>query len=55
LIAVKGYDSKAFVEQVELTEAKVVIQSRSYDRCQRTVDWHLYRERHLIECFIGKI
>jgi transposase len=55
LIADKGYDSKAFVELIEQTGSKVVIPSRSYNRFQRTVDWHLYRERHLIECFIGKI
>lgn len=55
LIADKGYDSKAFVESVRRTGAKTVIPSRSYNLNQREVDWHLYRERHLIECFIGKI
>jgi len=55
LIADRAYDSQSFVELIERTGAKVVIPSRSYNRFQRTVDWHLYRERHLIECFIGKI
>jgi transposase len=55
LIADKGYDSQAFVELVSQTGAEAVIPSRSWNRCQREIDWHLYRERHLIECFIGKI
>jgi transposase len=55
LLANKGYDSHLFVEAVERTGAKTVIPSRSYNRCKRKYDRHLYRERHLIECFIGKI
>jgi len=55
LIADKGYDSQSFVESVKHSGAQAVIPSRSYNRYQRAVDWHLYRERHLIECFIGKI
>ncbi len=55
LIADKGYDSRAFVEMAEQTGAKTVIPSRSYNRIKRKYDRHLYRERHLIECFIGKI
>ena len=55
LIANKGYDSQSFVETVEDTGAKTVIPSRSYNHYQRKYDRHLYRERHLIECFIGKI
>ncbi len=55
LIADKGYDSKRFVESVNLLGAKTVIPSRPYNRDQRRYDRYLYRERHLIECFIGKI
>jgi transposase len=55
LIADKGYDSSAFVESVRDSGAHAVIPSRSWNRSKREVDWHLYRERHLIECFIGKI
>jgi transposase len=55
LIADKGYDSQSFVESVKHLGAQAVIPSRSYNRYKREVDWHLYRERHLIECFIGKI
>ncbi len=56
LIADKGYDSQAFVERVRKRGAKVVIPARRYKgRTTRKYDRHLYRERHLVECFIGKI
>ena len=56
LIADKGYDSESFVQRVKRTGKKVVIPKRRYSgQTGRTYDRHLYRERHLIECFIGKI
>jgi transposase len=56
LIADKGYDSEPFVERVERRGIKVVIPARRYNgRTGRKYDRHLYRERHLVECFIGKI
>jgi transposase len=56
LIADKGYDSEQFVQRVRQTGRKVVIPKRRYGgRTGRKYDRHLYRERHLIECFIGKI
>jgi transposase len=56
LIADKGYDSAPFVERVRERGIKVVIPARRYNgRTGRKYDRHLYRERHLVECFIGKI
>jgi transposase len=55
LIADKGYDSEKFVETVRESGAAVVVPSRSNKKWRRKYDRHLYRERHLIECFIGKI
>jgi transposase len=56
LIADKGYDSEAFVQRLRRAGRKVVIPSRRYSRqTGRKYDRHLYRERHLIECFINKI
>ena len=56
LIADKGYDSEPFVERVRRSGRKVVIPQRRYaGRAGRKYDRHLYRERHLIECFINKI
>ena len=55
LIADKGYDSDAFIEKVKNKEIEVVIPPRANRKIQRIYDKHLYKERHLIECFFGKI
>jgi transposase len=55
LIADKGYDSKRLVQYMEEDGAKTIIPSRSNRKNPRPYDEHLYKERHLIECFFGKI
>jgi len=55
LIADKGYDSDALIEAVTNKGIEAVIPPRQNRLVQREYDRHLYRERHLIECFIGKI
>lgn len=54
LIADKGYDSDALLEAVTAEGVQAVIPPRSNRTQQREYDQHLYRERHLIECFINK-
>lgn len=54
LIADKGYDAANFIESVG-QHAEVVIPSRVNRRQTRDYDRHIYKERHLVECFIGKI
>lgn len=56
LIADKGYDSEPFVQAIRGAGASAVIPKRRYGTgSERKYDRHLYRERHLIECFINKI
>ena len=55
MIADKGYDSDELVNQITAHQAQAVIPPRSNRKEQREYDRHLYRERHLVECFIGKI
>jgi transposase len=55
VIADKGYDSDAFVAQIQAQGATAVIPPRSNRKEQRQYDKHLYRERHLVECFINKL
>jgi transposase len=56
LIADKGYDSEPFVQTIEARGSRAVIPKRRYGgQAERKYDRHLYRERHLIECFINKI
>ncbi|WP_341763544.1 IS5 family transposase [Candidatus Tisiphia endosymbiont of Beris chalybata] len=55
LIADKGYDSSAFVKSLENKGCKVVIPPKCNRKVQREYDKHIYKERHLIECFFSKI
>lgn len=55
LIADKGYDAEEFVQVVRARGAVPVIPPRSNRRMPREYDAHLYRERHLVECFFSKI
>ena len=55
LIADKGYDSDELIAAVTAEGIEAVIPPRSNRVESRDYDRHLYRERHLIECFINKI
>jgi transposase len=55
LIADKGYDSDPLLESVTARGIAAVIPRKKNRLVQREYDRHLYRERHLIECFINKI
>ncbi len=55
VIADKAYDSDQFLQIITENGAVAVIPPSSRRIDQRNYDKHLYRERHLVECFIGKI
>lgn len=55
VIADKGYDSTSFVESLQNKGCTVVIPSKKNRKVQRSYDKHVYKERHLVECFFGKI
>ena len=55
VVADKGYDADAFVATVTTRGATAVIPPRRNRRQPREYDRHIYKERHLIECFFGKI
>jgi transposase len=54
VIADKGYDKKALVEEIESRGAEAVIPTQKTRAEQRAVDPHLYRERNLAERFWSK-
>ena len=54
-IADKSYDSDEFIQLILAKGAVAVIPPRSNRKESREYDEHLYRERHLVECFINKI
>jgi transposase len=55
LLADKGYDSDAFLKKLKKQGVQAVIPPKKNRKIQRAYDRHLYRERHLIECFFEKI
>ena len=55
MIADKGYDADDLVVLLQQRKAEVVIPSRANRKAARPIDEHLYKERHLIECCIGKL
>ena len=55
VIADKGYDAESFVQVIRERGAVPVIPPRSNRKMPREYDAHLYKERHLVECFINKI
>ena len=54
VIADKGYDKKALVEEIERRGAEAVIPTQKDRKEQREIDRHLYRERNVVERFWSK-
>ena len=55
VIADRSYDSDKFLLVISEKGAEAVIPPRKNRKESREYDKHLYKERHLVECFIGKI
>ncbi len=55
VIADKGYDARSFIDHLAEAGMVAVIPARANRKAPRDYDRHLYRERHVVECFIGKM
>ena len=55
VIADRSYGAQDFVDEIIASGAEPVIPPKKNAKEPRTYDQWRYRERHLIECFIGKI
>ena len=55
VIGDKGYDSVECLQSILTIGAIPVIPPRSNRKTPRDYDEHLYKERHLVGCFINKI
>lgn len=55
VLADRAYGSQAIRAYISEREASYVIPPQSNISKPWPVDWHLYKERHLIECFFQKI
>ena len=51
----KAYDADKLIEQLQQQDMTPVIPPRTCRKQPREYDKHVYQERHLIECFIGKL
>jgi transposase len=54
-IADKAYDANWFTDLIRKQGSQVVIPPTKNRLDQRGYDKHLYKERHLVECFFAKI
>lgn len=55
VVADRGYDSAALVEEVEARGAEAVIPPRKNRKEPREIDRHLYQERNVAERFWSKV
>ncbi len=55
VIADKAYDANKFILLLRKKNIQAVIPSKINRLIQRAIDSDLYKERHLIECCIGKL
>lgn len=55
LLADKAYDCDEVIEAVKKRKMTAIIPPKSNRINPRSCDFVLYKERHLIECFFGKI
>jgi transposase len=55
LIADKAYDCDEFIMYLQKKECTPIIPPKRNRISKRTYDKYIYRERHLIECFFGKV
>jgi transposase len=55
IIADKVYDSNNLIKNIEVKNSQAVIPFKKNRKIQRDYDKHIYKVRHLIECFFGQI
>lgn len=55
VLADRGYSVQAFAEEIIVNGAEPVIPPKKNAKQPHAYDTWRYRERHLVECFIGKI
>ena len=55
VIVDKGYEPNALIDQIQDQNCIPIILCKSNRKVQREYNKHLYKERHLVECFFNKI
>ena len=54
-LADRAYDADRLIELAEFQGSKIVISPKRNRIDQREYDRHIYKERHLVECFFAKL
>ena len=54
-IADRAYDGDSFLALAKSQSEEVIVPSKANRLEQRDIDKHVYKERHLVECFFAKI
>ena len=55
VMADRGYDTDDILDFITQNDAEAVIPAKKNRIVQRNTDWHTYKDRHLVECFMNKI
>jgi len=55
VMADRGYDANDILDFIAQNDAEAVIPAKKNRIVQREIDWHTYKDRHLVECFMNKI
>jgi transposase len=55
VVADKAFDADEFIESIKKTGAQAVIPPRDNRTQARDYDWHLYKDRNLVERFFNRI
>lgn len=55
VMADRGYDSDKIIDFIQENDGICVIPSKANRIEPRETDWCLYKDRHLVECFMNKI
>lgn len=53
LLADKGYDADALLDWLKERAITAVIPPKAHRKVQRSDDWYLCKERHVVECMFG--
>ena len=55
LLADKGYDTDALLNWLAARDIAAVMPPKANRKVQRSCNWYLYKERHVIECMFCKL
>lgn len=55
VLADKAYGTAEILDYIQCADGEYTIPPKSNTRIPWIYDWHIYKERHVIECFFQKL